>query len=255
MPVVSLIRCGSFFGSGSILSLIIDFAIVLVHGVTLVCSHPCFCYFIVLSEGKSHPYPVVLTGLPSLVLSARVTRRSAIWNCRVSTYEEGLVPQAELLRIIGLLGECFEGYPNRSFYKQLPHRRWLVHDRELVALVAADLRYMRLGDQGLRVTGIIDLCVKDSYRGRGIAGTLIQAVEEFATSARSDAIILFADDQRLYRKFGFIPAPNPVRLLRLSEDRSFDVVSKRYADALMIKSLSSVPWDPEAELDLLGYLY
>ncbi|NOY42233.1 MAG: GNAT family N-acetyltransferase [Planctomycetes bacterium] len=178
-----------------------------------------------------------------------------IQNCSISVYEEGLIPQDEIPGIIGLLGECFEGYPDRSFYKQLPHRRWLVHDGDLVALVGADLRHMRLGDQGLRVTGIIDLCVRESHRSRGIAGTLVRSVEDFATAARSDAIILFADDQRLYRKLGFVSVQNPVRLLRLAENRSFDVVSRRYGDSLMIKSLSSVSWDSEAELDLLGYLY
>ena len=157
--------------------------------------------------------------------------------------------------MIALLAECFEGYPNRPFYKQIPHRRWLVHDSELIAMVGTDFRYMRLGDLGLRVTGIIDLCVKKSYRGRGIAGSLIRAVEEFATSARSDAIILFADDPRLYRKLGFEAAQNPVRLLRLSEDRSVDVATRSYDGVLMIKCLSNVQWDFEAELDLLGYLY
>jgi GNAT superfamily N-acetyltransferase len=155
-----------------------------------------------------------------------------------------------------LLGSCFEGYPPRAFYKQIPHRRWLCHAGDaLVAVAGPDFRLMRCGDRRLRVTGIIDICVDKAYRARGIAANFLNAIEARATESRSDLLLLFADDHRLYKRAGYFPARNPVRLLALNKDRSHSVLSRPYPKSLMLKSLMEGDWDHEEELDLLGYLY
>lgn len=173
-----------------------------------------------------------------------------------AVYEEGLLPEALEAEAATLLRAVFPGYPARSFFKQRPHRRWFINRGPvLAAAVAADLRHMRLGSEGLKVTGIIDLAVAEAHRRRGLGGALIAAVEAYARAARSDALILFADDHRIYRARGFRPAANPVRLLRLDDDRSVDVACRTYPEALLVKPLTARPWDERAELDLLGYLY
>jgi len=166
------------------------------------------------------------------------------------------LPEALREPLIALLRACFPGYPERSFYKQIPHRRWLIYDAgALVGAVATDIRWMRLGSEGLKSAGVIDLCVAPSHRRRGLGAKLLSYVEEYAAEANCAFVGLFADDGRLYEEAGYTTKSNPIRYMRMDEDRSVDVKTESMPGILFIKALGELDWVEDAELDLLGYLY
>jgi predicted N-acetyltransferase YhbS len=159
-------------------------------------------------------------------------------SARVAEYE--FTPgQRELIR--ALLRESVPGYPHRSYFKQLPQFRLLLQrDDELVGQVGVEHRVIRTGDSPLRIFGVIDLCVAPTARSQGLGSRLLGEVETLARSAGVDAIILFADDARLYLSAGYQPAPNPVRWLMINEHESFDV-AERSVEGLMVKMLCDRP--------------
>jgi predicted N-acetyltransferase YhbS len=172
-------------------------------------------------------------------------------SARVAEYE--LTPgQRELIRT--LLQESFPGYPHRSYFKQLPQFRLLVQcDDELLGQVGVEHRVIRNGDSLLRIFGLVDLCVASTARSRGLGSRLLGEVETLARSSGVDAIILFADDARLYLGAGYQPAPNKIRWLMINEHESFDM-AERPVEGLMVKMLGDRTWQPGL-VDLLGYLF
>jgi GNAT superfamily N-acetyltransferase len=108
-----------------------------------------------------------------------------------------------------LLRECFSGYPDRAYFKLPPHLRFLAFLGDtLVGQLAVELRMIRVADQVLRTLGVVDLCVRDNARSQGIANLLLDEVLTLAHD--SDFVILFADDDRLYSRNGWVRVDNPV---------------------------------------------
>ncbi|MEU7423311.1 GNAT family N-acetyltransferase [Streptomyces sp. NPDC040750] len=156
--------------------------------------------------------------------------------------------------IEALLGECFPGYPARDHFKQLPHFRYLVRDGDtLVAHAGVEHRMIRNAGVPLRIFGIVDLCVAARARSRGCASRLLAEIEATARAAGVDAILLFADDPRLYLANGYQRVPGDARWLMIHEHESLGVAEKHVAET-MVKTLSAEPWR-EGTLDLLGHLY
>ncbi len=61
----------------------------------------------------------------------------------------------------------------RSYCKQLPHFRYLVHEHgNLVAHPGVDHRMILVGERAVHIFGVIDLCVDPLFRRKGIATTL-----------------------------------------------------------------------------------
>jgi len=154
-----------------------------------------------------------------------------------------------------LLTHSFDNYPLRSYYKQLPHQRILAwSNQNLVGHVGMDYRMMSLSGIPIRVVGGIDLCVRSSYRSNGIGSELLNRVETFANRSNSEFIILFADDDRIYAKYGYQHADNPCRWLRIDEHTTLGVAEEPILNALMYKRIGETNWY-SGVLDLLGYLY
>ena len=157
-------------------------------------------------------------------------------------------------KIQAMLGECFPGYPSRGYFKQLPHFRYLGWSGgQLVAHMAVDHRMIRRGDDPLRIFGIIDLCVVPAFRGRGYASRLIADLETLGRESGVDAVLLFADDPRLYLASGYSQVPQTVKWAMINEHESIGT-AERLVDELMVKMLNSTKWDP-GPVDLLGYLF
>lgn len=157
-------------------------------------------------------------------------------------------------QIHAVLGECFPGYPARSYFKQLPHLRYLGWSRgELVAHMGVDHRMINNAGSALQIFGIVDLCVVAPARSRGLARRLLEQLEELGRRCEVDAVVLFADDPRLYLAAGYRRAPGMVKWVMLNEHESIGI-AERPVDELMVKMLNEKPWNP-GTVDLLGHLF
>jgi GNAT superfamily N-acetyltransferase len=152
-----------------------------------------------------------------------------------------------------LLRECFPGYPDRAYFKLPPHLRLLAHaDDELVGQLAVELRMIRVADQVFRTLGVVDLCVRPDVRSQGVASLLL---DEVLTLARhSDFVILFADDDRLYGRNGWVRVDNPVTWLKVHEHTTLGLAEKVVPGVMMVRPTGTVPWPP-GDVDLLGHLF
>jgi GNAT superfamily N-acetyltransferase len=158
-------------------------------------------------------------------------------------------------QVQALLQASFAGYPSRSYFKLPPHFRYLaLVDGMLAAQMGVELRVIRAGDTVLRTFGVVDLCVSESERSRGLAGRLLAEVTEYARSCGMDFIILFADDSRLYERNGWERAANPCSWLKINGHRTLGLAIAQETDALMVKAIGERAW-PEGDVDLLGHLF
>jgi GNAT superfamily N-acetyltransferase len=170
--------------------------------------------------------------------------------------EEVSLPPEREAEIVALLTVCFDDYPARAYYKQLPHRRVLASEQGgLVGHAGLDLRVMSLGAEPLRILGLADVCIAPASRGRGAAGAILESCQRVATDARCDFVVLFADDPRLYERHGFVRKPNRCQWLKLHEHRTLGLGHRALPDALMVRPVGSRQWDDGAELDLLGFMF
>ncbi|MEU2619463.1 GNAT family N-acetyltransferase [Streptomyces sp. NPDC007157] len=173
---------------------------------------------------------------------------------KTETKPEHEIDSSTHQKIHELLDACFPEYPSRTYFKQLPHLRRLAWEHgALVAQVGIDHRMIKNGDMPLRIFGIIDLCVAESTRSRGIASQLLVEIEAAARSSDVDAILLFADDPRVYLANGYQSVSNHVKWLMINDHETLGIAEKPLGE-MMVKMLSGEPWG-EGVVDLLGYLF
>lgn len=169
-------------------------------------------------------------------------------------HAEHAITPAMRAEIHTVLDECFPGYPARSYFKQLPHLRYLGREGgRLVAHMGVDHRVINNGGSVLQIFGIVDLCVVASVRSRGYARRLLEQIEDLGRRSAVDAVLLFADDPRLYLATGYRQAPAMVRWLMVNEHESTGI-AERPVDELMVKMVNEKPWNPGI-VDLLGFLF
>ena len=146
-------------------------------------------------------------------------------------------------------------YPNRAWFKQLPHFRLLARrDGRLVGYLAVDHRVIRVGDEALRVFGVIDLCVAPDQRGRGLGARLLERFRRTAEGAGVSHLLLFADDPRLYEQAGLRAIDAATTWLAVDDHRTLGVRTERLGSCLMVSTLGGAAW-PVGDIDLLGYLF
>jgi GNAT superfamily N-acetyltransferase len=173
----------------------------------------------------------------------------------ISRVAEAEIPADLTHQLQALLQMCFPGYPGRSYFKLPPHFRYLaMAGGELAGQAGVELRVIRVGGNVLRTFGVVDLCVRDSERSRGLAGRLLAEVTQFARSCGMDFVILFADDDRLYTRNGWARAANPCSWLRIHDHAMLGLATAEDTGALMVKKIGQHAW-PEGEVDLLGHLF
>jgi GNAT superfamily N-acetyltransferase len=177
----------------------------------------------------------------------------AITVVRVAEAEIG----ADLSRQLQtLLQECFPGYPSRSYFKLPPHVRYvaMTGNQGVAAQMGVEFRVIRVGEVVVRTFGVVDLCVRESQRSRGLAGRLLGEVTGLARSCGMAFIVLFADDDRLYARNGWIRVTNPCTWVRI--DNHVTLGLSRHADtgAMMVKALGGHTW-PDGDVDLLGHVF
>jgi GNAT superfamily N-acetyltransferase len=158
-------------------------------------------------------------------------------------------------QVQALLRASFAGYPSRSYFKLPPHFRYVaMAGSELAAQMGVELRVIRIGGNVVRTFGVVDLCVSQGERSRGLAGLLLAELTEYARACGMDFVILFADDSRLYRRNGWVRARNPCSWLKIHDHRTLGLAIAQDTDALMVKAIGEQPW-PDGEVDLLGHLF
>jgi GNAT superfamily N-acetyltransferase len=169
-------------------------------------------------------------------------------------------PEAEIgndlhASLAELLGACFPGYPGRSYFKLPPHFRYVATSGGAVAgQLGVELRVIRVGDDILRTFGVVDLCVGENYRGQGLAGRLLAEVTAYAVSCEMDFLALFADDDRLYRRDGWVHVDNPLSWVKINDHTTIGLARAVTPHEMMVKAIGGRAW-PSGEIDLLGHVF
>jgi predicted N-acetyltransferase YhbS len=159
-------------------------------------------------------------------------------------------------RLQSLLQTCFAGYPGRSYFKLPPHFRYLAmtSNGAVAAQMGVEFRVIRVGDTVVRTFGVVDLCVEESQRSRGLAGRLLAEVTALARSRGMAFIVLFADDDRLYARNGWARVTNRCSWVKIDDHVTLGIARRADPAALMVKALGEQAW-PEGDVDLLGHLF
>ena len=111
-----------------------------------------------------------------------------------------------------------------------------------------------MGDGVARTFGVVDLCVRQSERSRGLASGLLAEVTEFASACRMDFIILFADDERLYVRNGWARVRNRCSWVKIDDHTTLGLARQADPDVMMVKAIGARAW-PDGDVDLLGHLF
>lgn len=142
----------------------------------------------------------------------------------------------------------------RRYFKQLPHARLLARQgAALVGHLAVVHRMVGSAAGPQRILGLLDVVVAPERRRAGIGGALLEAAEVRARAAGVDHLVLFADDDRLYRRHGYRPAASMLRWLRIHDHASLGIAEERVSE-LRVRSLGDRRW-PDGPVDLLGELF
>jgi hypothetical protein len=120
--------------------------------------------------------------------------------------------------------------------------------------MGVELRVIRVGDTVVRTFGIVDLCVRDGERSRGLAGRLLSELTAFARSCGMAFIVLFADDDRLYVRNGWARVTNRCTWVKIDEHTTLGLASQADTGAMMVKAIGEQAW-PEGDVDLLGHVF
>lgn len=157
-----------------------------------------------------------------------------------------------------LLVASFEPlYPNRRYFKQLPHFRLLAFGDEgqVVGHVGLDYRVMNLNGEPIHVLGVIDLCVREEMRGNDIGKALLNEVIDLGETNQVDFLLLIADRPDLYLRAGFSHVDNTCTWLQIDDERQTTRgIGETAFDELMIRSVGDKEWTT-GPLDFIGYLY
>ena len=116
------------------------------------------------------------------------------------------------------------------------------------------LRESLVGDTVVRTFGVVDLCVAESQRSRGLAGRLLTEITELARSCGMAFIVLFADDDRLYVRHGWARVTNRCSWVRIDGHVTLGLARQADPGAMMVKALGEQIW-PGDDVDLLGHLF
>ncbi len=149
----------------------------------------------------------------------------------------------------------FEG---RTYFKQLPHYRILAtKDGQLVGQLGIDYRAMSLNGEGVKVFGVIDLCVAPHLHGQGIGTKLMLEFEAIAKQHPHsiDFLFLVSDEPDYYKKLGYQETDITTTWLKIHQHKNYGLGTEHITDAsFMIKPIGNKKWT-DGDLDLLGYMY
>jgi GNAT superfamily N-acetyltransferase len=175
---------------------------------------------------------------------------------RIDRVEEFAITAPAFAQMRDLLQGAFPGYPqDRSYFKVRPHFRYLAWDGETLAgQMGVDHRVIRVGNELLTIFGVIDLCVAPLYQHRSLATRLLERLADLAHETQRDAIVLFADDHRLYAANGHQRIETPCTWMMIDDHRTLGIATRSLGDSMMVNPIRLPRW-PDGAVDLLGYLF
>ncbi|ANP89348.1 GNAT family N-acetyltransferase [Rhizobium leguminosarum] len=177
-------------------------------------------------------------------------------------YGVKFVPEYEMdaqttAQVTALLDESFpDTFEGRTYFKQLPHFRYLVFEGEtVIGQVGVDHRVIRAGGKIVRIFGVIDLCVTPAHRGAGVAGNLLKHVERLAAASNVDFLVLMGDVDSLYIANGFRHVdPAMTKWLAVEDVESVAVIERDLSQCFLVKPMRGENWNI-GQIDMLGYLF
>ena len=175
----------------------------------------------------------------------------------IRRYWEPEVDSALEAQLQSLLQRSFSGYPGRSYFKVPPHFRYVTtNGGKVVAQMGVELRVFRVGNEVVRIFGVVDLCVDEGERSQGLARLLLRKLAEFGGACRVDFVVLFADDDRLYVRDGWVHVANRCSWVKIDNHRTLGLATNEQslADVMMVKAIGSRRW-PDGDIDLLGHVF
>ena len=175
---------------------------------------------------------------------------------RIDRVEEIAIEPTVFVQARDLLQGAFPGYPeDRPYFKLRPQFRYLARDGETLAgHLGVEHRVIRVGDAPLTIFGVIDLCVAPRYQHRSLATQMLRQLEALARETQRDAIVLFADDHRLYAANGYQRIETPCTWMMIDDHRTLGITTRSLGESMMVKPISLPRW-PDGAVDLLGRLF
>ena len=160
-------------------------------------------------------------------------------------------------QIAELLGTCFPDYPtDKIFHRQMPQFRLLAYaGHDLLGQMSVVVRNIGLNNQSYPILGVSDFCVLPSQQKKGIATSLLSAVENIGKSNNFAFLLLIASNPSFYLKKGFISCRNLCRWVMLSNEKTMGIVERCLEPALMVKAIGSTSWPQEEKVDFMGHLF
>ncbi|MCR9101146.1 MAG: GNAT family N-acetyltransferase [bacterium] len=169
--------------------------------------------------------------------------------------EEFALTSLQHQHIQQLLKTAFPGYPDRTFYRQLPDFRYIGYqDERLMAHMAVEHRLLHNAGQVYPVFGVMDLCVDPLFQRRRIASHLLDQLTALGKAHQIDFLVLIASQHQLYLDNGFRLVSNPCVWMMISGDQSMGLTRRSVKHSLMVKPLGDQQWK-EGLVDFLGPIF
>lgn len=171
-------------------------------------------------------------------------------------YIEHDIPPEIHRQVTDLRNHCFPDHSApRSYYKQIPHFRYLVfHESRVIGHLGIDHRVMSVAGNPLHIFGLIDFCVDEEFRNQKIASSIIEAVSELARRKKIDFLFLIASNHKMYENNGFRSISADCSYLKIHDHKNYGVGHSKMVEEILIKPIGYDRW-PDGEIDLLGYMY
>lgn len=174
---------------------------------------------------------------------------------RLERVEEFALTEPQQRDIQQLLKNAFPGYPDRTFYRQLPDFRYLGYQEErLMAHLAVEHRLLHNAGQLVKVFGVMDLCVDPLFQRRRIASYLLDQLTGLGQTHQIDFLVLLASQHQLYLDNGFQLVSNPCVWMIINGDQCLGLTRRSVKNSLMVKPLGGRQWK-EGLVDFLGAMF